>query len=120
MERRISVMQLLLQAFLQRIVNGGGYIFREYGLGRQRTDLFIIWKYKNKVQEIVLELKIRYDSIEKTIEKGSSQPWEYMDKCGAEEGHLIIFDKNEDISWDKKIFSRKETYKEKNILIWGV
>ena len=33
--------QLLLQAFLQRIVNGGGYIDREYGLGRKRTDLLI-------------------------------------------------------------------------------
>jgi hypothetical protein len=33
--------QLLLQAFLQRIVNGGGRISREYGLGRRRTDLFI-------------------------------------------------------------------------------
>ena len=35
--------QLLLQAFLQRIVNGGGVINREYGLGRMRTDLFIQW-----------------------------------------------------------------------------
>ena len=31
--------QLLLQAFLQRVVNGGGRIEREYGLGRGRTDL---------------------------------------------------------------------------------
>ncbi|MBI4771304.1 MAG: ATP-binding protein, partial [Chloroflexi bacterium] len=30
--------QLLLQAFLQRIVNSGGRIEREYGLGRKRTD----------------------------------------------------------------------------------
>ena len=30
--------QLLLQAFLQRIVNSGGRIEREYGLGRMRTD----------------------------------------------------------------------------------
>ena len=29
--------QLLLQAFLQRIVNGGGRVEREYGLGRDRT-----------------------------------------------------------------------------------
>ena len=33
----------MLQAFLQRIVNGGGVINREYGLGRMRTDLFIQW-----------------------------------------------------------------------------
>ena len=33
--------QLLLQAFLQHVVNGGGYIDQEYGLGRGRTDLLI-------------------------------------------------------------------------------
>ena len=56
--------QLLLQAFLQRIINGGGRIEREYGLGRMRTDLLIIWPYKagvqNKstVQKVVIELKV--------------------------------------------------------------
>ena len=35
--------QLLLQAFLQRIVNSGGRIEREYGLGRGRTDLLLVW-----------------------------------------------------------------------------
>jgi len=35
--------QLLMQAFLQRIVNSGGRIEREYGLGRMRTDLLVIW-----------------------------------------------------------------------------
>jgi len=34
--------QLLMQAFLQRIVNSGGRIDREYGLGR-RTDLLVQW-----------------------------------------------------------------------------
>ena len=35
--------QLLLQAFLQRVLSGGVRIEREYGLGRQRVDLFIRW-----------------------------------------------------------------------------
>ena len=35
--------QLLLQAFLHRIVNAGGRIEREYALGRRRTDLLIVW-----------------------------------------------------------------------------
>ncbi|GAB6161051.1 hypothetical protein JCM12298_02100 [Desulfothermus naphthae] len=34
--------QLLMQAFLQRILNRGGKIEREYGLGRKRTDLLLI------------------------------------------------------------------------------
>ncbi|MFT5164603.1 MAG: hypothetical protein ACI9FJ_003210, partial [Alteromonadaceae bacterium] len=33
--------QLLMQAFLQRVINGGGRINREYALGRRRTDLII-------------------------------------------------------------------------------
>ena len=40
--------QLLLQAFLQRIINGGGRIEREYGLGKKRTDLLIIWPYQQE------------------------------------------------------------------------
>jgi hypothetical protein len=52
---------LLLQAFLQRIVNGGGRIEREYGLGRGRTDLLLRWPYGEgagqQMQTVVLELK---------------------------------------------------------------
>ena len=33
--------QLLLQAFLQRVLNGGGYVDREYGLGFHRVDILI-------------------------------------------------------------------------------
>ncbi len=42
-EYREAGPQLLMQAFLQRIVNGGGRVEREYGLGRRRTDLLVIW-----------------------------------------------------------------------------
>ena len=49
--------------FLQRVVNGGGYIDREYGLGRGRTDLLITKpltdRYGGPVQRIVMELKIK-------------------------------------------------------------
>jgi hypothetical protein len=56
--------QLLLQAFLQRIVNGGGFVDREYALGSGRVDLLVRWRYPKsaargdrKEQRIVLELK---------------------------------------------------------------
>ena len=35
--------QLLLQAFLHRVVNSGGRLEREYGVGRRRMDLAVIW-----------------------------------------------------------------------------
>jgi len=46
--------QLLLQAFLQRIVNGGGRIEREYGLGRRRTGLPFVWRQYDRTRKFVI------------------------------------------------------------------
>ena len=112
--------QLLLQAFLQRIVNAGGRVEREYGLGRRRTDLLLIWPYNNAVQRVVIELKLRYYTLERTIAEGLKQTWDYMDLCGAEAGHLVIFDRAEGKSWAEKIFRRTETYRGIAITVWGM
>ena len=42
-EYRKADPQLILQSYLQRVVNGGVCIKREYGLGRGRTDLLVLW-----------------------------------------------------------------------------
>ena len=117
--------QLLLQAFLQRVVNGGGYIDREYGLGRGRTDLLIrkplTDHYGGPIQRIVLELKIKRNSLEKTIEDGLRQTWEYMDKAGAvDEGHFIIFDRTPGKPWDEKIWHKECEYNKRKIMVWGM
>ena len=95
---------LLLMAYLQRIVNGGGRIHRECALGRGRVDILI--EFKN--QWIVLELKI-YRS-PKTIEEGLEQTAEYMRTKNATEGHLIIFDRSKK-SWDKKKYQKTKIIK---------
>lgn len=112
--------QLLLQAFLQRIVNHGGQVEREYGLGRQRTDLLLIWPYKNGLQQIVLELKLLYGGLDKTIEKSLEQTWAYMDKCGTKEGYLLIFNRSPKVTWKEKIFKMKKTFKEVDINVYGM
>jgi hypothetical protein len=124
--------QLLLQAFLQRIINGGGRVEREYGLGRMRTDLLIIWPYKggvqnmppvqNKsaVQKVVIELKVLHKSLDDTIAEGLKQTVEYMDRCNTDQGHLVIFDRSEGKSWEEKIFKREEKYQNKTITVWGM
>ena len=112
--------QLLLQSFLQRIVNSGGRVEREYGLGRQRTDLLVTWPHKQGCQEIVLELKLLYGNREKTIKKGLEQTWEYLDKCGTTEGYLLIFDRNKKRTWKEKIFKDKRTFKGITIGIYGM
>lgn len=117
--------QLLLQAFLQRIVNGGGYIDREYGLGRKRTDLLIRKPltdgYGGPVQRIVLELKIKRGAIEHIIDEGLAQTAEYMDLVGSvDEGHLIIFDRDSSKSWDERIWHELRTYQGRTIVVWGM
>ncbi len=112
--------QLLMQAFLQRVINSGGRIEREYGLGRGRTDLLLIWPHAGGVQRVVIELKIRYGELEKTLSAGLAQTWTYMDTCGADEGHLVIFDRDENKSWQEKIFVREACYEGHLIKVWGM
>ena len=113
--------QLLLQAYLQRIVNSGGRIEREYGLGRMRTDLLIVWPQGEQTHKIVIECKILHKSLEQTIADGLKQIAEYMDRCDAEAGHLVIFDRREDRRWEDKIFhSRRTSASGVEIDIWGM
>ena len=111
--------QLLLQAFLQRIVNGGGRIEREYGLGRGHTDLLIIWPQGGRTRKFVIECKILRKSLERTVQEGLEQTAAYMDRCGAESGHLVIFDRG-DGRWEDKVFWRSESCGETEVQVWGM
>ena len=96
--------QLLLQAFLQRVVNGGGRIEREFGLGRRRVDLLILWTQGSGVQRFVVECKVLRRDLDATIAEGLERIADYMDGCAAEAGHLVIFDRDE-----KKAGTRKSS-----------
>ena len=112
--------QLLLQAFLQRIVNGGGRIEREYGLGRGRTDLLVIWPQGDRTRRFVVECKVLHKGLERTISEGLEQTAGYMDRCAAESGHLVIFDRDEVRGWDEKVFCRRESAGGVEVQIWGM
>ena len=111
--------QLLLQAFLQRVVNSGGRIEREYGLGRGRTDLLIVWPQGDRTRRFVVECKILHKSLEQTIAEGIEQTADYMDRCAAEAGHLVIFDRS-DSPWADKIFHRIISAGDISIDVWGM
>ena len=104
---------LVLQAFLQRVINGGARLSREMALGKKRIDLCI--EYLEKKYPI--EIKILRN--EKTITDGFEQTYEYMQKCGCSHGWLIIFDRDSEKSWDEKLYIRSEIYKEKTITVVG-
>ena len=101
-EYREAGPQLILQSYLQRVVNGGGRIEREYGLGRGRTDLLVLWPREagqpsDLWERFVVECKVLRDSARKslawTVEEGVKQTLGYMAKCRAEEGHLVVIDR---------------------------
>jgi len=112
--------QLLLQAFLQRIVNSGGRIEREYGLGRGRTDLLVIWPYAGGVQRVVLELKVLRKALDKTISEGLAQTFEYGERCNADELHFVVFHRAKRKAWSKKIFRRTRKHRGATIKVWGM
>ena len=128
--------QLLLQAYLQRVVNGGGRIAREYGHGRGRTDILLTWPYgsqspgghvsptekspEKRVQKVVFELKILHGSKKKTLTEGLEQTKMYLDHVDHDEGHLLIFNRNKKVPWSKKIFRKEHRFQGYKITVWGM
>lgn len=97
---RESGPHLMLMAFLQRIVNGGGRIEREYALGKGALDLFVEWK----TQAIVIETKLRRDT--ETEEEAHEQVVRYLDSLGLSEGWLVLFDLRTTAPWSERLFQR--------------
>ena len=89
--------QLVLMAYLQRVVNGGGYVDREYGVGRGRIDLCVRWPLtdaggKRAWQRAALELKVWRDGRPDPLARGLEQLDGYLAGLGLSEGILVLFD----------------------------
>ncbi|MGK7394297.1 MAG: AAA-like domain-containing protein [Candidatus Cyclobacteriaceae bacterium M3_2C_046] len=104
---------LILQAFLQWVINGGGHIDREYATGRKRMDLCV--HFGNKKYPI--ELKLWYG--EKTVAEGIDQLSAYMDSLGEKKGWLVIFDRSPEKNWDEKIYWQEQEMDDRLITIVG-
>ncbi len=104
---------LMLMAFLQRIVNGGGRIEREYGLGRGALDLLVFWKD----EQHAIELKLRRDT--ETETEALDQLAGYLEHLGLTQGWLVMFDLRKEPSWEEKLFVREIEHKGKTIRLVG-
>lgn len=90
--------QLVLKAYLQRVVNGGGYVDREYGAGRGRIDILVRWPYKDitgetRWQREAMELKVWRKGRSDPVPEGLSQLEAYLNSMGLEQGYLVVFDR---------------------------
>jgi hypothetical protein len=104
---------LMLMAFLQRIVNGGGTIVREYGLGRGALDLLIEWR----AERHAIEVKLRRGST--TEARALEQVVRYLDRLGLSEGWLVMFDLRKGPDWDEKITQREVEHRGKRVCVVG-
>ena len=76
--------QLLLMAWFQRIVNGGGRIEREYAAGRGRIDLMIEFEGERFVVEIKTEENFRRD---RALEQATA----YAQQMGVDTCLIAVF-----------------------------
>jgi len=113
---------LVFQAYLQRVANGKGFVAREYGLGRKRTDLMLKWQNGKDEQRVVIELKVMRtkDSYESVRETALKQTAEYSKRCAGTENHIIVFDRDAKTDWREKVFTEVAKYDNMNFKIWGV
>jgi hypothetical protein len=96
---------LLLMAFLQRVLNGGGRIVREYAAGRGRMDIFI--EYNDKRYVIEIKLVHEKQSFDTVRVKGLEQTAKYCNaKAPDASAWLVIFDrrtKTKEKPWEERL-----------------
>ena len=106
--------QLVLQAFLQRVINGGGEIIREMALGKKAMDLGVLFRGA----KYAVECK-KVSFYEKSHEKAYDQVCGYMDRLGVGEGWLVVFDPDLSKPWDGRIYSKDVPWCGKTIHLVG-
>jgi len=104
--------QLLLLSYLDILVNGKGWTFKEVQSGKSRID--VLCCYKN--QKEVVELKLWYG--ERRYEAGLNQLAKYLDNESLDHGYLVVFDRREAAS--KEYGFKEHKVSGKKILAWVV
>ncbi len=87
---------LVFMAYLQRIVNSGGYIEREFAVGTGRADLVVDFQGRQDI----IELKLLRGSY--TRPEGVEQVARYATRLSQDRGYLLIFDPTTNTSWEER------------------
>ena len=111
--REKAAPHLVLQTFLQRVINGGGTMHREMALGKNSADICIEWEK----QKYPIELKIYNGPC--TAEKAIPQILKYMERTGSDDGWVVIFDRDTGKSWEEKLYLEEKVIDNKKINVFG-
>ena len=52
--------------------------------------------------------------------QGLEETATYMDRVGAESGHLVIFDLRPDLPWEQRLYRKDPELGEPPITVWGI
>jgi hypothetical protein len=77
-----------MMAFLQKVVNGGGMLEREYAIGSDRMDLYL--RYGSA--RMAFDLKVWREGRGDPLKRGLEQLDGYLSGLGLATGWLVIFD----------------------------
>ncbi|MEV0619144.1 AAA family ATPase [Nonomuraea sp. NPDC050404] len=100
--------QIILMAYLHRLVNGGGYLDREYAAGTKRLDVLVRWPYpgpdgKKLMQRDAMELKVWRPKESDPTPDGLTQLDQYLDRLTLPTGVLVIFDRRPEAPpWEER------------------
>lgn len=97
---------LAFMAFLQRVVNGGGSVVREYAADRKAIDLVV--QYRG--ERFVVELKRVHSggpSVDVVKDAGADQLAGYLALLGEPEGWLLLFDQRRGRTWDERLWAEE-------------
>jgi hypothetical protein len=101
---------LLLMAFLQRVLNGGGRIEREYAAGRGRLDLLV--EYAGGACVIEIKLVRDHGTPASVREEGLEQIARYRDRAApGAPAYLLIFDRraaSKKLPWEQRLAREKQ------------
>ncbi|CAK0775784.1 hypothetical protein CCP4SC76_6090004 [Gammaproteobacteria bacterium] len=106
--------QLLVMAFLQRVVNGGGRMEREMAVGNGRCDLWIEFGH----DQFVLELKLQHHTWSE--EDGLEQLARYLSRLNLVHGYLLLFTTNPDTPWEQRLRWESQEQDGKRITLVGM
>ena len=98
--------QLVLMAFFQRVIHGGGTIEREYAAGTGRVDLLVRWPREGADEDRhALELKVWRQGRPDPTPDGLEQLDRYLDRLGLDTGTLVVFDDRDEANrrpWEER------------------
>ena len=114
MQYKEAAPHLILQGFLQRVLNGGGHIIRDMAAGTGRLDLGVVYEGTTYPIEIKLWRGASY------YQSGLAQTARYADVYGSKEGWLVLFDQRKKRTWKEKIYVKQEVVNDTVIHVFGI